>query len=345
MQGGPNNVIQGNYIGSDVSGQYDLGNLYDGVYITSANGTRILGNQIVNNRAYGINLFAANSSVIENNVIGTDVAGTRPLGNTLASITISGGTNRVGGLNAGQANTIFFNGGAGVEVTASSAVRNEISGNAIYDNGGLGIELYPVGSNSNVPLNATNGANGLQNYPVLTNASIAFSALTVQGTLNSNPGANYRVEFFAAPTWDAMNIPEGKPFLGATNVTTDGSGNAAFSASFATAPDTNLLITATATDANGNTSEFSAGISVVSTGTASPSLAIAKSAGGSGGSAPSVSWPSAATFFSLEKTASLNPPIHWSPVTSGIVDVGGTKTFTVTNGRGNTNQFFRLKKP
>ncbi len=346
---GPNNTIQGNYIGSDVSGQYDLGNLYDGINVSSASGTKILGNLIVNNRNNGINLGnGAISTVVENNLIGTDATGTRPLGNAYAGITISGGTNRIGGLSAGQANTIFYNTGAGVEVTATTAVQNEISGNSIYDNGGLGIDLYPVGISTNDVLDADTGANNLQNFPVLTSASITFSALTVQGSLNSQAGANYRVEFFATPTWDATNIPEGKIFLGSTNIATDGSGNANFTAAIATTPDTNFVITATATDASGNSSEFSAGIGIVSNGVASPSLVVAKSvAGGGGGDATttSVSWPSAATFFTLEKTVSLQPPIQWSPVTSGIVDVSGTKTFSVTNGAGNTNAFFRLKKP
>ena len=41
---------------------------------------------------------------------------------------------------------------------------------------------------------------------------IAFSALTVQGTLNSKAGATYRLEFFATPAWDATGTPEGELF-------------------------------------------------------------------------------------------------------------------------------------
>ena len=346
VQGGTNNLIQGNYIGSDVSGQYDLGNLYHGIVISSANFTRITGNLIVNNRANGINL-TGNGNVIENNLIGTDATGTRPLGNASAAITISGSTNRVGGLGSSQANAIFYNGGAGVEVTSTSAVQNEISGNSIYDNGGLGIDLYPAGITTNDVLDVDDGANGLQNFPVLTNAVIAFSALTVQGTLNSKVGATYRLEFFATPAWDPTGTPEGEIYLGATNVTTDGSGNAGFNAAFVTAPATNLFVTATATDANGNTSEYSAGIGVVSNGVASPSVVVSNGNGGGGGAPATitVAWPSAATFFALEKTDSLKPPVQWQTVTSGIVDVNGTKTFTATNDGAATNRFFRLKKP
>ncbi len=345
-QGGQNNVIQGNFIGSDVSGQYDLGNNSDGVTLSSSANARIIGNEIVNNRANGINVSGSSGTVIENNCVGTDASTTRPLGNAQAGIAISGSTNRVGGLNAGQANTIQFNVGAGVAV--SSGVQNEISANQIYDNGGLGIDLGTTGITTNDVLDADSGANGLQNFPVLTNAAVAFGSLSVQGTLNSTASSTYRLEFFATPAWDATCIPEGETFLGATNVTTDGSGNAVFNATFATAPATNLLVTATATDANGDSSEFSAGIGIASNGGASPSLTLANgvSGGGSGAKATTtIAWPSAATLFTLEETASLTPPVQWQPVMSGIADSGGTKTFTITNDGTNTNLFFRLKKP
>jgi parallel beta-helix repeat protein len=351
VQAGPNNTIQGNYIGTDVGGQYDLGNIDDGVYVTSAAGTKILGNLIVNNRANGICLASVTGTVMENNLIGTDATATRPLGNVLAGVTISGSTNRVGGTGAGQANTIFFNGGAGVVVASGSPVQNEISGNRIYDNGGLGIDLYPTGLGTNDVLDADTGANDQQNFPVLTSASLAYSALTVQGTLNSKAAATYRLEFFATPAWDATYVPEGKIHLGSTNVATDGNGDASFTAAIATVPDTNYVITATATDASGNTSEFSAGTGIVVTGEASPALAVSTNVAGSGGSGGGgttitrFSWPSAAAFFSLEKADSLTPPVQWQPVTSGIVDADGTKTFTITNDGSQTNAFFRLKKP
>ena len=348
VQACPNTLIQGNRIGTDVSGQYDLGNISDGVYVTGSTGTRILGNQIANNRANGLNLAGSTGSVVENNWIGTDGSASRSLGNAGAGVTISGSTNRIGGLSANQANTILFNGGAGVEVTSTTAVQNEISANSIYDNGGLAIDLSPTGINTNDLLDADTGANGLQNFPVLTNALIAFGALTVQGTLNSQPGASYRLEFFATPNWDNTNVPEGRTFLGTASVNTDANGIANFSAALATAPATNLLITATATDASGNTSEFSSGIGIGATGQAAPMLGVATnpSGGGSGSvGTTTVNWPAAAAFFTLEQTASLNPPVQWQAVTSGIVDQGGTKTFTITNGRANTNQFFRLKKP
>ena len=342
---GPNNIIQGNFVGSDVTGQYDLGNLYDGISVSSATGTKILGNLVVNNRKNGITLGNnAVNSVLENNLIGTDATGARPLGNGAAGITISGSTNRIGGLSPGQANTIFHNTGPGIEITSSSARHNEISGNAIYNNGGLALDLAPAGPAPNDLLDPDTGANELQNFPELTSATSAFSALTVQGTLNSQALSTYRIEFFATPTWDETATPEGKVFLGALTVSTDGNGTTGFTTALGTVPDSNYLITATATDAANNTSEYSSGISITSSGAARPTLAIAKS--GSGVSATTtISWPSAASLFTLERTTSLTPPIVWQPVTSGITEDNATKTFTVTNDLTNPSLFFRLKKP
>ncbi len=345
VQAGGGHTIQNNFIGTDVSGQYDLGNISDGVFVTGSANNRVTGNVIANNRQNGLNLSYTSTTIVEGNYIGTDLTQTRPLGNGLAGVTISGSTNRIGGLSAGQGNVIEFNGRSGLEVTYASAAQNEISGNSIYDNGSLGIDLYPVGVTTNDVLDADTGPNGLQNFPTLTSASIAFSALTVGGTLNSKPGATYRIEFFATPPWDPTNTPEGKLFLGSTNVTTDVNGNAAFTAVFATVPATNWLITSTATDANGNTSEFSAGIGIAASGAASPMISITGGAdAGENHGVALVSWPSAATFFGLEKTASLKPPVQWQTVTSGIVDSGGLRKFALTND-GGTNQFFRLKKP
>jgi hypothetical protein len=96
-----------------------------------------------------------------------------------------------------------------------------------------------------------------QNYPVLTSASISAGGTTVSGTLNGQANTTFRVEFFANAAPDATGYGQGQTYLGYANVTTDASGNATFTASgLAALPGGEDYLSATATDPNGNTSQF-----------------------------------------------------------------------------------------
>lgn len=336
INGGSGHLIQGNFIGTDVSGQYALGNYFDGIFMLGVANVQIRGNQIVNNGGNGITLQATDGSFIEGNRIGTDASGLRVMGNALAGVAIDGNTNRVGGLTAGAPNLIQFNGGAGVAVTFGE--RNEISGNLIYDNDGLGIDLgFLGGVTPNDEGDTDTGPNRLQNFPILSSALSAYSATTVQGSLNSAAAAGFRLEFFASPPWDIAGLSEGQIFLGATSMTTDPAGNTPFLATLPVATPSGYRVTATATDALGNTSEFSAAVPV-SDGPQSVSLAITNHA-----STVTVSWPGAATRFQLEATSMLNSTSQWQTVTSGISDAGLLKVYSVTNS-GAGSRFFRLRK-
>jgi parallel beta-helix repeat protein len=334
--GGGGDLIQGNLIGTDVSGQYDLGNSSDGVMVQGASNVRVLGNQIANNLGSGILLLGASATVVEGNYIGTDATATRPLGNALAGVSISGNTNRVGGLSVGQPNTIQFNGEAGVAV--DSGTQNEVSANRIFDNGGPGIDLDTDGVTTNDEGDPDSGANQLQNFPVLTNALSAYGSIQIQGTLNSTANSTFRLEFFASPGWDSAGILEGQLFLGAITINTGVDGNAAFNATLSGAPPADCFVTSTATDANGNTSEFSSGIPLA-VGPQSFALSITNADG-----TVKVTWPAAASLYRLEATGSLNPTWPWHTITSGIVELGQWRSYSVTNAAATGNQFFRLKK-
>jgi hypothetical protein len=116
--------------------------------------------------------------------------------------------------------------------------------------------LFANGVNTNDAGDADAGTNNLQNYPVLTSAATDGVNTTVQGTLNSAANSTFRVEFFSTPTCDASGNGQGQVFLGFVSVTTVGNVGSFSAALPATAPGSS--ITSTATDANGNTSEFSA---------------------------------------------------------------------------------------
>ncbi len=103
------------------------------------------------------------------------------------------------------------------------------------------------------------GPNGFQNFPVLTSVSVTNTDAEVMGMLDSQPSITYRVEFFGNDAIDPSNYGEGKTFLGASDVTTDASGHAAFDLTFPLVPGS-LRVTSIATDPSGNTSEFSTSV-------------------------------------------------------------------------------------
>src|SRR5262249_11610148 len=103
------------------------------------------------------------------------------------------------------------------------------------------------------------------NFPVLSTVTTGGGTTTVTGTLKASPNSTYRIEFFANDT-DPLPLPaEGQEFLGSMNVLTDASGTATINTVLAGAVANGRIITATATDAIGNTSEFSAGVPVPTT--------------------------------------------------------------------------------
>ena len=85
--------------------------------------------------------------------------------------------------------------------------------------------------------------------------------LTIDGTFNSIASEFFTLEFFAGTAGDASGYGEGERVLGTTNVTTDQSGDVSFSVPF-TGVAAGDVVVATATDQDGNTSEFSGSISV-----------------------------------------------------------------------------------
>ncbi len=104
--------------------------------------------------------------------------------------------------------------------------------------------------------------NNFQNFPVLTSITVTKSAFRINGifTQSVSPNTNFRIEFFLSNPDAAGGNPEGQTFIGSTNVLTDFTGKATIAFSLAVNLALGQLVTATATDPNGNTSEFSAAV-------------------------------------------------------------------------------------
>ena len=287
-------IIQGNYIGTDVTGLIDLGNSDRGVQLESGADNTIIGgtaalagNVISGNNNDGIIISDGSSPgigvtgvVIQGNYIGVGADGTTAVGNGTNGVRITTESGHlIGGTIAGAGNTIAHNSADGVMLQNSSADANSILGNVIYSNGQQGIDLGNDGVTTNDANDTDSGANNLQNFPVVTQADLSGTNLTLSGTLDTDGiSTQYRVEFFGNPagTEDASH-GEARVFLGAVTVTTDGTGSATFSnVTLSSVPlTTGDFVTATATEipnpsqvgtddalAYGSTSEFAANVAI-----------------------------------------------------------------------------------
>ncbi|HWI22754.1 MAG TPA: right-handed parallel beta-helix repeat-containing protein [Baekduia sp.] len=227
-------------------------------------GTLIQGNTLTNNTGGGIVLgpktqgadpYRGPVNVFGNTITGNGIAG--------VTITSAAETLRpnllVGGTAAGQANVITANNGPGVAVgpnTSDTSVAVTIRGNSIYGNTGPKIDLANDGDTANGPAGTLRtGPNTLTNFPSIT--SIAHGSIIIIGTYAGAASASYTLDFYASPTADGAQT-----WIGATNVTTDAGGDATFNARFASDVPEGWFIGATATDANGSTSEFADGVIV-----------------------------------------------------------------------------------
>ena len=266
-----NNLVQGNYIGTDLTGNTAIGNGGGITVFDNANGTIIGGTtagagNVISGNTWGIVPNNSHNILIYGNLIGTDASGTGPLGNTQTGIEIEANCsdNIIGGTAPGMANTIAYNGEMGIQLNTNAGSGNAISGNSIHSNTTLGIDINADGVTANDPDDADTGPNQLQNTPVLSGAFTG--SIRVTGTLDSTPSTAFNLEFFANSACDATGFGEGETYLGATNITTDANGDANFDITLPGNVPIGDYVTATATDPSGNTSEFSQCIQVVEGG-------------------------------------------------------------------------------
>lgn len=313
------NTVQGNLIGTNATGTQAITSTGYGIEIYSARnniiggtaagaGNIITGNTFGDvNGGSGISIERASGNIIQGNFIGTDITGKMALPNFDWGIRIfeNSQNNIIGGIESGAGNTIAFNRRAGIIISRPSfpdlpVINNSIRGNSIFFNGELGIDLTGntgVGVTPNDSCDADTGVNNLQNYPVLTSAFSNGTNTNITGSLNSTASASFAIDFFVSPTYDNANFGEGKIYIGSTNVTTAGNCNAEFNATLSYPTAGSQFITATATDSNGNTSEFSQ--FVLATGT---STKTKFDFDGDGRSDISVFRPSTGSWYLLQST-------------------------------------------
>ena len=257
-----NTVIQNNYVGTNAAGNAALANGSSGVLVvgsgTIVGGASAGAGNLISGNGLGVALGVAAQTFVQGNLIGTDVSGTAFIPNFTGVRIFYSQFNTIGGVAPSARNVIAGNLGTGIQIFGFATTNNAVSGNSIHDNGALGIDLDADGVSPNDAADGDSGSNFLQNFPVLTSATLTGGVTKVAGTLNSTALTKFRVEFFSNDACDPSGFGEGARFLGSTDVTTDAAGNASFAVNGLGNPVGDRIVTATATDPQGNTSEFSA---------------------------------------------------------------------------------------
>ena len=235
-----NVTLAGNFVGTDPSGTIALGNGGDGIEMDASHsvvgGTAPAARNLISgNDVDGLSVSGFGKKVrVDGNLVGTKADGISALGNGFNGVDVAGGSTGVSILG----NAIFSNSQLGIDIG--------VNGRTVNDGDDL--------STPQVDPDSDTGANNLQNFPVLTSAKTVSGKTTINGKLNSNPNKAFTVQFFSNPS----GTDEGRTPIGQKSVTTGASGNASFTFSPASKVAAGQTVTATATDASGNTSEFSA---------------------------------------------------------------------------------------
>jgi len=280
------NLIEGNYIGLGADGLTPVPNYY-GVYFYGGATNNTLGgtvagagNYVSGNASYDVLISDPGTSgnFAEGNFIGTDFTGTNGVAGFINVELQNGATgNFIGGVNPGAGNVITAASFLGVVLYGADTTNNSIRGNSIFNNYMgihlVGNEYYPYVTTNHTGFLA--GPNNLQNFPVITNAFGYAASTIVSGTLNSATNGSFLIDLYRnfQPDENIGGYGEGQFYAGTVSVMTDGSGNASFSLTNTAGNYSGQYFAATATDASGNTSEFS--LAVIATNAPAPSAQIA----------------------------------------------------------------------
>lgn len=238
------------------------------------------GNAIARNCSDGVILFDAGTA--ENQILGNDIFGNGEIG---VFIVNGASDNVIGGGTSGAGNTIYDNEVTGVEIHDLASTGNKILGNAIHSNGTRGVFMVdgtsgnivggePLAQRNKVYNNTLsgieiNGANTFENQ-IRLNSIYDNGEKGIFLSFGANKGIqppviNSFIPFAGtAPPNSFVDIfsdaaEEGRHYIGST--VTDGDGN--YSITLDLQPYINTNLTTTATDDQGDTSEFSLPIAII----------------------------------------------------------------------------------
>ena len=220
----------------------------DGLQMNAANDLLIMGNTITSG-TYGITASGTGVVIVDNVITGNRM-GVGPSLTSHVAIT----QNQI--YNNGQP-ILSLAGSAGGTTNPASPARLGIdvgvNGVTPNDLGGSCADTFP-------------DCDTVQNFPVLSpGSSWSSTQIVLQGALASRPNAIFVIEFYANHGVNVAGFAEGERYLASLTVASDPTGNAAFAFTVPIGDplqdgSAQAVFTATATNASGSTSEFSAGL-------------------------------------------------------------------------------------
>lgn len=220
-------TVSNNVAGLDIDGDTLLPNQGYGLTIITSSAVVVNNNVFSGNTGGGILINDGSTDVtITDNRIGVGEFTTVDLGNNGYGIYIDDSNdNMIGGKLSGDGNLIAYNDNDGIYVNNSdpgtyNSNGNAIVGNSIFSNGGLGIDLAPNNPTPNDgPGDPDTGPNTLQNSITFT-AQLTATGLQIDGLLETDLlRPNYRLEFFINNSCDSSGYGEGQQLLDVYDLT------------------------------------------------------------------------------------------------------------------------------
>lgn len=235
---GPFNTVSGNKIGTDLTGTSSIGNVLQGIYLLSIQGTDASHNLIGGTSAVQANVVAHNGS---DAIRIEGVSGVAPVDNLILT------------------NSIFSNDALGINLASSLDPVNGVTPNDPKD----------LDHGTNDLLNAPE---------IITAVSFGSKTYGEVQISNGLRNSNFHIQFFSNAECDPSGFGEGQTLIGQVRLSTDAFGNASSGmVAFDGATPRGDFLTATATLHEGQpltTSEFSACKEVFSNVTLAPACII-----------------------------------------------------------------------
>ncbi len=199
-----NNMVEGNYIGTNAAGQAALANVKDGIDLFHTSGDVINDNVVSANTGEGIYVNdvdgPCSSITITANFLGTNATGTAALGNGLRGVRISGGSNiTIGGIGVG--NVVSGNGTA---TGGASGIRLDNNGSGASPEGVV-IQGNKIGTDITGTVAIPNSVDGIRLIPAI-DTTIGGTAAGAGNLISGNTIDGIQVENSSSGTVIQGNI-------------------------------------------------------------------------------------------------------------------------------------------